>query len=455
MSGLKPVGSEKLPLQEKIERIKQIAGISNAPSNVTNYSNTHYSVKAQDGDVYAIIKENNQYFIKSGKDENNLSHIDGQLGSANRNETFSSYSTALKRLNFKMKSINEANNYGVIEEQKKVLKVDVPTPEPEGDNVEDMDMDLDMDLDMDAEGGGPGEEDMDMDMDMDLEGGEEDMDMDMELDVEGGDAGAEEEDGVKTIQKLTGKLGQKLRKADGKGELDSETIKYVLNSVISAVNLDNLEAEDREEIVEKFEETDSEYDDLDDMSDMEVSGEEEFDMGDDDMDMEMDMDMGDDDMDVELEENVPALAGMAGEALGGWAGEKVLEKTLRGMRKGGNKMEFSDDELASIFRTSNNEELSEDYDKVSNVINNYFKVSKEEKENNKQKRNNFLESKLTKARKITSILEHTETIEQETASRKFLSENDNIEVVGKNTKGSLVFNSKGVVTEISKKGLQS
>ena len=448
MSGLRPIGSEKLPLQEKIDRIKQIAGIGNTTSNPTSFSNTHYSTKGQDGNVYAIIKENNQYFIKSGKDENNLSHINGQLGSANRNETFSSYSTALKRLNFKMKSINEANNYGFIEEQKKVLKIDVPTPEPESDDIEDLDMDMDMDMDMDVEGG---EEDMEMDMEM---GGEEDMDM--EIDMEGGDAGEEEEeDGVKSIQKLTGKLGQKLRKAEGKGELDSETIKYVLNSVISAVNLDNLEAEDREEIVEKFEETDSEYDDLDDMGDMDASGEEEFDMGDDE-EMEMDFDMEDDGGDLDLDENVPALMATAGEALGGWAGEKVLEKTLKGMRKGGNKMEFSDDELASIFRTSNNDdELSEGYDKVSGVINNYFKVSKEEKENNKRKRNNFLESKLTKARKITSILEHTETIEQETASRKFLSENDNIEVVGKNTKGSLVFNSKGIVTEISKRGLQS
>ena len=52
-------------------------------------------------------------------------------------------------------------------------------------------------------------------------------------------------------------------------------------------------------------------------------------------------------------------------------------------------------------------------------------------------------------------MEHTESIEQEAASRKYLSENDNIEVVGKNTKGSLVFNSNGKVTEISKEGLKS
>jgi len=449
MSALKPVGSEKLPLQEKIERIKQIAGISSKPSNVTNYSNTHYSVKGQDGNVYAIIKENKQYFIKSGKDENNLSHIDGQLGSANRNETFTSYSTALKRLNFKMKSINEANNYGVIEEQKKVLKIDLPTPEPEVE--EDMDFDMDMGSD---DMGIEGEE---MDMDMDVEGGDEgddeEMEMDMDIDVEGGD-GAEEEDAVKSIQKLTGKLGQKLRKADGQGALDSETIKYVLNSVISAVNLDNLDSEDREEIVEKFEETDSEYDDLDDMGDMESSGEEEFDMGDDE-EMEMDFDMGDDGGDLDLDENIPAMMGAAGAAIGGWAGEKALEKTLRSFKKSGTKMDFSDDELANIFQPTDGEELAEGYDKVSSVINNYFKVSKEEKANNKQKRNNFLDSKLTKARKITSILEHTETIEQESASRKFLTENDNIEVVGKNTKGSLVFNSNGKVTEISRKGLKS
>ena len=450
MSGLKPVGSEKLPLQEKIDRIKQIAGIGKTIDTPTNYSNTHYSTIGQDGNVYAIIKENKQYFIKSGKDENNLSHIDGLLNS--KRETFSSYSTALKRLNFKMKSINEANNYGVIEEQKKVLKIDVPTPEPEVEDdfdmsIEDEDMGDDMGDDMGVEG-----EDMDMDMDMDIEGGDEDIDMDMDVEVTD-DGAEEEEDAVKSIQKLTGKLGQKLRKADGKGELDSETIKYVLNSVISAVNLDNLDAEDKEEIVEKFEETDSEYDELDDMSDMEVSGEEEFDM--DDEEMDMDMDMEDESMDVELEENVPALMATAGEAIGGWAGEKALEKTLRGMRKGGNKMDFSNDELASIFTNPNSEELTEGYDRVSKVINNYFKISEEEKQNNKQKRNNFLESKLTKARKIASILEHTETIEQEAASRKFLTENDNIEVVGKNTKGSLVFNSNGNVTEISKKGLKS
>jgi len=38
MSGLKPVGSEKLPLQEKIDRIKQIAGIVKTIDTPTSYS---------------------------------------------------------------------------------------------------------------------------------------------------------------------------------------------------------------------------------------------------------------------------------------------------------------------------------------------------------------------------------------------------------------------------------
>ena len=38
-------------------------------------------------------------------------------------------------------SLNESTS---LDEQRKVLKVDVPTPEPEGDDVEDMDMDMDM-----------------------------------------------------------------------------------------------------------------------------------------------------------------------------------------------------------------------------------------------------------------------------------------------------------------------
>jgi hypothetical protein len=69
---------------------------------------------------------------------------------------------------------------------------------------------------------------------------------------EGGDEmAAEGDDKMKLIQKLTGKLGQKIR--DVQDELESDDIKYIINSVLSAVNLDKLEEDDKEEILGKFE----------------------------------------------------------------------------------------------------------------------------------------------------------------------------------------------------------
>jgi hypothetical protein len=52
-------------------------------------------------------------------------------------------------------------------------------------------------------------------------------------------------------QKYAGKLGQELR--DLKEKMESDDIKYILNMVISAVDLDKLEDDDIEEIGKKFE----------------------------------------------------------------------------------------------------------------------------------------------------------------------------------------------------------
>lgn len=65
---------------------------------------------------------------------------------------------------------------------------------------------------------------------------------------------APEGDAVKEIQKLTGQLGQKIREAQ---EIDSNTIKYVMNSVISAFDLSMLDQEDRDDILNKLNSVDS------------------------------------------------------------------------------------------------------------------------------------------------------------------------------------------------------
>jgi hypothetical protein len=78
---------------------------------------------------------------------------------------------------------------------------------------------------------------------MDDMGGE---DMGDESSVEG-----KPSDYMAEVQKFAGKLGQELR--DQKAKMESDDIKYVLNMIISAVDLDKLEEEDIEEIAKKFE----------------------------------------------------------------------------------------------------------------------------------------------------------------------------------------------------------
>ena len=94
-------------------------------------------------------------------------------------------------------------------------------------------------------------------------------------------------DKLKKVQKLTGKLGQALREM--KIDLESSDIKYVLNSIISAVDLTKLNEEDLEGVMENFEELDS----------FEIEGGEPMS---DEEEPEMDFDFGDEEIEMDSEE---------------------------------------------------------------------------------------------------------------------------------------------------------
>ena len=288
--GLKPIGSEKLKGQDKINRIMEIANYGNVEKNTVSHTQTTSFLKeGKDGNIYAIIQEKDGYHIKSGLNESSLDYIDG-IRNKKKNQ-FKSYSAALKRMNLIFKPINEQYSegvgddmYGEIEDQEErfTLKTpDAPANDEEMDMGDDMDMEDDMDMD---------DEEMDM--------GDEDMDMDdEEMGMDDEEGGEEEMEGaMKSIQKLTGKLGQKLR--DGEEDLESEDIKYVINSVLSALELDKLEDEDKEDIVSRFEDDETEYGDEEleggdvDLETDEFGAEDDMDMGDEDMDMD-DEEMGD------------------------------------------------------------------------------------------------------------------------------------------------------------------
>jgi hypothetical protein len=279
MSKLKPIGSEKLQGDDKLRRILEISRYNEVPKQTINESSsTEYQVKLADGHMYEIAKEKMGYVIKKQINESVSDYIEPMK---NRRH-YSSYSAAFKRLNLIAKEVNNltetTEGISLFSEQKKYT---LRTPKPE----------------MDTEAPAPMEEpsmpepspvpsEPEMPSDDNAMGPEEPMDLpepteDLPSDMEGND---DEDVTFKTIQKLTGKLAQKIRDLqDNQEEISSKDAKYVINSIISAIS-DNLDEDDKEDIIGKLEGEDEE---------------EGMDMGMEDMG---DEDMGGEDMGMDTEE---------------------------------------------------------------------------------------------------------------------------------------------------------
>ena len=241
MAKLKPIGSEKLEGTDKLKRIMEIATYR-MPSNGITESSSDYSINLADGMNYHIIKEKQGYIIKKGLNESTLDYIEPMK---NR-KYYSSYSQALKKLNLIVKETNELNGeteeVKLFGEQKKfVLKTPTPpAPEAVAPAVPAEPAALPApELPMDDMGGG---DELDLGMDAEL-----DLDVPAEEPMTGGED-MEERVSFKVIQKLTGKLTQKMRALEDQEGMSSEDIKYVINMVLSALDLTKLEPEDMEDI---------------------------------------------------------------------------------------------------------------------------------------------------------------------------------------------------------------
>jgi hypothetical protein len=384
MAKLKAIGSEKLDGADKLKRIMEIATYRMPSMSITE-SASEYSINLADGMKYHIVKEKQGYIIKKGLNESTLDYMEPMK---NR-KYFSSYSQALRKLNLVIKETSEL--YGETEEvklfgeQKKfVLKTPTPPapeleapavpaepaplPEPELP-MADMGTDVDMDMDIEV----PSEEPMDMEQD------------------------AEEKVSFRVIQKLTGKLTQKMRALESQEGMTSEDIKYVINMVLSAVDLTKLEPEDMEDIMAKFEDVEA--------------------------DVDMNSDMGGDESEVDFDMD--------------FEGEMTPEEPMEGMGS-------EDYDFAMSMKES----------KIDKVLSKYFEVSNSEVEMSKKL---FEERKIEKKSKLTSMVTKieslSETIEQELASKKFLEENNGFEFVGRTNKKNLVFESKNKQVKISTEGI--
>ena len=423
MADLKPIGSEKLQGQEKINRILEIARYKeNTPSNLNETSRVEFERVLADGNQYEIVKEKSGYVIKKKVNES-LEYIEPMK---NRKH-YGSYSAALKRLNLIAGEVNrlteneeEVSMFNLGEQKKFTLKTpkpampapapeaapELPTP-PAAPEAGSMDAPLD-DASLDTPEGGE-----EMDFDMDVESPEGDIDVDMDSEEE--PMGSEEEVTFKTIQKLTGKLGQKIRMMNDSVGMTSEDVKYVINSLLSALDLSKLDEEDQEDIMAKFEEDqESDYD-----SDM--------DMGSMDDEDELDMDM---EMDVE-------------EPMDGEMGEGDVIGVYSDIDKQRDEMS-EEDKINSHVSKVMDEIFSES--KIDKVLSSYFEITESEKKEKKQKLN---ESKKVA---VSSIKRLSETIEQELAAEFIVRENSNYKLVGKTNKSNLVFEHNGEQIRVTPKG---
>jgi len=239
MADIKPLGSEKLKADAKLKRILELTYYGeNKNKTITESTSstmrTEYLSESVNGFKYGIVKEKDGFYVKKGLNESSLDYIGG-LFMKNKNR-FNSYAEALKRLELLSGAeLNEATKY-VLKQKPSAPEGDTGSlpPAPEGDT-----------------GALPTAPEGDTGALPPAPGG--DMGSDLPPSPEG-DMGAEgapkPSDYMTEVQKFAGKLGQELR--DQKDKMESDDIKYVLNMIISAVDLDKLDDEDIEEIGSKF-----------------------------------------------------------------------------------------------------------------------------------------------------------------------------------------------------------
>jgi hypothetical protein len=240
MADLKPLGSEKLNGDDKLKRILELAYYKT--DNKKNTAKAEIVKESKTGGVYGVVKEKDGYYVKRGLNENSLDYIGGMF-MKNKNK-FSSYAEAFKRLELikgQEEYLNEATKY--VLKTDKPAQEEAPVPMPAMDDAPPADAGLPPMPP--AEGGEApaGEEPLPELPPMD---GDEDMGGEEEAPSEG-----KRSDYMAEAQKHAGRLGQELR--DIKDKMESDDIKYILNMIISAVDLDKLDDEDIEDIAEKFE----------------------------------------------------------------------------------------------------------------------------------------------------------------------------------------------------------
>ena len=423
MAKLKPIGSEKLTGMEKINRMLEIARYKeNIPESINEDKSIEYSKILPDGNNYQIVKEKNGYVIKKSINED-ISSLDYLEPIKNR-KYYSSYSQAFKRLNLIVKEVNSSlgqeNNISLFEAAdeatKYILKLEtdeqqnpelpVPAQQPSPESAPSQEPAASTEPMAPTE---PSAEEAPKE-----EPSPEEMPSD-ETSDESEDQG--EVVTLKTIQKLTGKLAQKLREfsSNEENQMSSKDIKYVINSILSALDLKSLDDEDKEQIIGKFEGTEEDSDE--DMG-TEESGDETP------IEPEMDQEMS-----VETPE--PPQGGEMAEDFGDVIADYMTNKAMDTLSKKHPKT------AKFVKGLSGDKDVDTDHERAKEMFENLFNESKVESVLQKYFVINENEKKSDDVSK--KIRKYSTNIIQEVRAKKVLEKYPSAKFLGKTKKSTLVF----------------
>jgi hypothetical protein len=511
MGGLRPIGSEKLQGMDKIKRIMEIARFNeNIPQPINETKSVDYSIQLADGNTYFIVREKSGYIIKKGLNESTTDYMEP----IQNRKYFTSYSQAMKKLNLIAKDFNVIyeNDEGIslFSEQKKKFKLRLPTtqkseptpepmpaptpepmPEPIPEPIPTEDVEGELPPPMDGETGDDMGEVPPMEDDMD---NEEDLPP-MEDDMDDEEKSSKKDEGTsfKVIQKLTGKLAQKIRKFNSEDEMDPNDVKYIINSILSAIDVDLLDEDDLEEIISRLEgDFDEDEDESEDNTDEDMGDEEMSPMPDDTSD-EIDLPQPPEGGEMSEYNELGETMGLSDAINKGVrnAHTYTISDKLKELGEGPKKtafddirmddnfgkilpddlfydeteVEFEDEDLNDRLRrklrgrpsNSNYQHLTHGTfgeSKVDKIISKYFDTTEDELLSKEQKKLKLIESKEKRKEILNKKIKNlSESIQQERAAFKYLEKHPDSKFVGKTNKGNLVFSEGVVQTKITDKGL--
>jgi hypothetical protein len=280
---------------------------------------------------------------------------------------------------------------------------------------------------------------------------------DMEDDEDGKKSKKEEGTTFKVIQKLTGKLAQRIRKYNSQDDMDPNDVKYIINSILSALDVDLLDDDDLEEIISRLE------------GDFDEEGDEE------DEDIE-DEELPEPQSDEDSEE-LPPPPPEGGEMteyneLGEIASLSDSIMNSVGKKYAGNMF----DKMKDMSAISGEFKEEDEYgrhgarqprhtynhfshgtfgeSKVDKIISQYFTTQKKEIISEEKKKIQKIEKyEKLKETNYMNVKNLSENIRQERMALKYMEKNPVSTLVGKTNKGNLVFKEGVINTKITINGL--